>query len=266
MAAFVAASAFSMVSAQSITSVKPIPTPTATLPARALVVKGCFATPVPLLSYGPGPFQTDGTCQQICLGVNMPVMALSDGNICWCGELLPPAIAKVGDDKCQTRCNGFNETFCGGNKHYMVELTGSSLNPDIANFEPVSSSSSSSPPKQTTKAAETSTVTQTAVPKESEGPNKVGIAVGVVVGVLVLAGIIAGVYIYLRRQRRRELEEEHRRQAAVSSFVSGGKLHTSNSSMTDSRLDPEFMHRRQSNGSIADNEDYSRRILKVTNA
>jgi cell wall integrity and stress response component len=59
------------------------------------------------------------------------------------------------------------------------------------------------------------------------------------------------------------VEEEYRRQAAVNSFVSGGKLHTSNSSMTDSRLDPEFMARRQSNGSIADNEDYSRRILKV---
>lgn len=59
------------------------------------------------------------------------------------------------------------------------------------------------------------------------------------------------------------MEEEYRRQAAVNSFVSGGKLHTSNSSMTDSRLDPEFMARRQSNGSIADNEDYSRRILKV---
>jgi hypothetical protein len=34
--------------------------------------------------------------------------------------------------------------------------------------------------------------------------------------------------------------------------------------MTDSRLDPEyFANRRSSNGSIADNEDYSRRILKV---
>lgn len=82
-------------------------------------------------------------------------------------------------------------------------------------------------------------------------------------GVVALVGIVAGVMLYLRHKRRREVEEEYRRQAAVNSFVAGNKLHTSNSSMTDSRLDPEFMMRRQSNGSIADNEDYSRRILKV---
>lgn len=195
----------------------------------------------------------------------MPVMAMSDGTNCWCGEKVPPANAKVADGNCTTTCGGGKENFCGGNKHYFVELTGSSRN-DIENYVPDVVSSASSAPKQTAKPTETTTVTQTSTPKESEGPNKAGIAAGVVVGVLVLAGIIAGVYFYLRRQRRRELEEEHRRQAAVNSFVSGGKLHTSNSSMTDSRLDPEFMNRRQSNGSIADNEDYSRRILKVTNA
>lgn len=70
--------------------------------------------------------------------------------------------------------------------------------------------------------------------------------------------------LFLRHKRRREVEEEYRRRNAVNSFISGDKLHTSNSSMTDSRLDPEFMNRRQSNGSIADNEDYSRRILKVS--
>lgn len=81
---------------------------------------------------------------------------------------------------------------------------------------------------------------------------------------VVLVAIIAGVILFLRHKKRREVEEEYRRQATMNSFVSGGKLHTSNSSMTDSRLDPEFMNRRQSNGSIADNEDYSRRILKVS--
>jgi cell wall integrity and stress response component len=86
----------------------------------------------------------------------------------------------------------------------------------------------------------------------------------VVVGVVVLAAVVAGVIFFLRHKKRRELEEEHRRHTAASSFIAGGKLHTSNSSMTDSRLDPEyFANRRSSNGSIADNEDYSRRILKV---
>ena len=84
-----------------------------------------------------------------------------------------------------------------------------------------------------------------------------------VVGVLALAAIIAGVVLFLRRKRRQEVEEEYRRRADINSFTAGGKPHTSNSSMTDSRLDPEFYNRRASNGSIADNEDYSRRILKV---
>jgi hypothetical protein len=68
----------------------------------------------------------------------------------------------------------------------------------------------------------------------------------------------------MRRRRQKQAEEAYRRNAAnVDQFVAGGKLHTSNSSMNDSRIDPSFVDRRQSNGSIADNEDYSRRILKV---
>jgi cell wall integrity and stress response component len=150
--------------------------------------------------------------------------------------------------------------------------TGNSRN-QIAYADPISSSSSSS---SSSTASKTASPTASAAPVESavassatsepekKGPNTAGIAAGVVVGVVVLAAIIGGVFLYLRRQKRKGVEDEYRRQAAVNSFVSGGKLHTSSSSMTDSRLDPEFMARRQSNGSIADNEDYSRRILKVS--
>lgn len=70
----------------------------------------------------------------------------------------------------------------------------------------------------------------------------------------------------MRARKRREIEEEHRRNAAVSSFIGGGKPPQSSggSSFTDTRLDPAVMaQRRQSDGSIADNQDYSRRILKV---
>lgn len=140
----------------------------------------------------------------------------------------------------------------------------------IANFDPNSASSSSTltsaAAEATSAPPQTVVVTPSDVPTnapKSNGPNKAGIAAGVVVGVVVLMAIVGGVLLFLRRRRRRAVEEEYRRQAAVNSFVSGNKLHTSNSSMTDSRLDPEFMMRRQSNGSIADNEDYSRRILKV---
>jgi hypothetical protein len=85
-----------------------------------------------------------------------------------------------------------------------------------------------------------------------------------VVGIVGLSAICAGVWFFLRRRRQKQAEDDYRRNAAnIDQFVSGGKLHTSASSINDSRIDPSFMDRRQSNGSIADNEDYSRRILKV---
>lgn len=69
-----------------------------------------------------------------------------------------------------------------------------------------------------------------------------------------------------RRRRNREIEEEHRRNAAVNAFIHGSKPPTSSGgySVTDARLDPVMAQRRVSNGSIADNEDYSRRILRVS--
>jgi cell wall integrity and stress response component len=67
------------------------------------------------------------------------------------------------------------------------------------------------------------------------------------------------------------VEEEYRRNAAVSSFIAGNDKHPTHSSggassFADLRLDPVMAQRRMSDGSIADNQDYSRRILKVTNA
>jgi cell wall integrity and stress response component len=147
------------------------------------------------------------------------------------------------------------------------------LNP-VDYYEPEVSSSSSVAPKTSSTPAPTSTpatqatATPSSAPKEEEDskPNTVAIAVGVVVGILALASILFGVWFLLRRRRQHQAEEDYRRNAAnVNAFVNGGKLHTSNSSMNDSRLDPSFVDRRQSNGSIADNEDYSRRILKVCN-
>lgn len=63
----------------------------------------------------------------------------------------------------------------------------------------------------------------------------------------------------MRARNRRELEDSHRRQAAINAFV---KSPNSEASAFDTRLEPAIM-RRMSAGSIADNQDYSRRILKV---
>lgn len=102
----------------------------------------------------------------------------------------------------------------------------------------------------------TPVVYTTAVASTSSGPNKAAIAAGVVVSVVIVCAVIGGLMFWLRQKRRRELEEEHRRKEKPQS--------SSSSSLPDSRLEPSVMfQRRQSDGSIADNQDYSRRILKV---
>jgi cell wall integrity and stress response component len=107
-----------------------------------------------------------------------------------------------------------------------------------------------------------STVVVTA-PGESSGKSrgsKAGIAAGVVVGIIVVGAIVGGVWFYLRGRKRRALEQEYRRNATINSFAKPGSA----SSISDSRLEPSvMMQRRMSDGSIADNQDYSRRILKV---
>lgn len=92
----------------------------------------------------------------------------------------------------------------------------------------------------------------------SSGPNKAGIAAGVVVGVIAIAAAIGGMWFFLRARNRRELEDAHKRQAAINAFVKS----PSDAPAFDTRLEPAIM-RRMSAGSIADNQDYSRRILKV---
>ncbi len=57
------------------------------------------------------------------------------------------------------------------------------------------------------------------------------------------------------------MEEEYRRNVAGGY---GAKPPTSSAGSVSDRLEPSvMMQRRQSDGSIADNQDYSRRILKV---
>jgi hypothetical protein len=110
----------------------------------------------------------------------------------------------------------------------------------------------------------TASVSPSSSSSPSSGPSTAGIAAGVVVGIIAIGAIAGGVWFYIRAKRRREVEEEHKRQAAVTAFVNSGKPNSSAGLSHDTRLDPAIMtQRRMSDGSIADNQDYSRRILKV---
>ena len=205
-------------------------------------------------------------------------MATTDGSTCLCGNELPPDSAKVDESKCDTPCNGYDIEKCGGNGYYQIYLTGlgtpgtSQDDSDSSSASPTSTdsqSTTSAKPSVITKAGQTIIVTASATsnPEASSGSSgggssKVGIAVGAVVGVIAVAAIVGGIILFLKRRRNKSIEEEHRRNAAVSSFVKGANSETS--STTDHRLDPKaFSHRRESLGSIADERDFSRRILQV---
>ena len=105
-------------------------------------------------------------------------------------------------------------------------------------------------------------ITATQAPS-SNAPNKAGVAAGVVVGIVALSAIAGGTFFFLRNRKRRAVEEEYRRNVACD--YSAKPPTSSTGSLSDARLEPSvMMQRRQSDGSIADNQDYSRRILKVS--
>ncbi|EKD15025.1 uncharacterized protein L3040_003777 [Drepanopeziza brunnea f. sp. 'multigermtubi'] len=260
--------------------------------------EGCFSSSTGLIFNGTSNFNSVGSCGDACYEKQFPVMAMTNSTYCFCSETLPPVEANVAPSKCTTACPGYPDDTCGARGHWSVYLTGLTL--EVTNAEPseedMESNTSSKPaatqsaPANKATSVKPAVVTQggvtivvtaggdsTSVPvstppseKSGGGSNTAAIAAGVVIGVLVIAGILGGLFFFMRHRKRRDIEEEYKRNAAVNSFIAGGKPPTSSagaSSFTDTRLDPAVMaQRRESNGSIADNQDYSRRILKVTNA
>lgn len=158
----------------------------------------------------------------------------------------------------------------GGIETFSIYNTGLNLSVPYLGEEEEDSKSSKVPSSTAIATAPASTVVVTqapassAPPSEQGGTNVAGIVAGVVVGVVVFAAVLAGGFLYMRKKRNREIEEEHRRNAAVNAFIGKPPGSSGGLSMTDSRLDPVMAHRRLSDGSIADNQDYSRRILRVS--
>lgn len=72
---------------------------------------------------------------------------------------------------------------------------------------------------------------------------------------MVVLAVGVGAWLLIRKRNRERVEEEYRRSAAAREYASKPN--------SDHRLDPGMVQRRDSVGSIADNQDYSRRILKV---
>lgn len=256
------------------------------VPVKTMVAIGCFSSGGQLENQGSYTFQSAGYCQCQCATLNKAVMATTKGSDCYCGDLLPPTDTAASNSSCNSPCNGYGQANCGGDGFWSVALTGteSDVGDSPAGSGSSSGSSSSAPsssqiptvtqtaaPSVITKAGQTivvtasSSATNTSQSGGGGGGSKAGIAAGVVVGLIAIAAIVGGIYFFLRQRKRRAVEEEYRRNAAVNSFVAG-KPKSEVSSTSDQRLDPNItaFHRRQSIGSIADERDFSRRILQVS--
>jgi len=93
----------------------------------------------------------------------------------------------------------------------------------------------------------------------SSGGISGGAAAGIAIGVLLLIGIGAGAFFFIRRRQRRDA---YQRQYEGSGFGSSpGSLNRPFG--TDQRLEPSMVQKRESVGSLADEQDYSRKILRV---
>jgi len=232
---------------------------------------GCYNSSGDLEKFGNVDFNTIGECNKKCLTKNPDylVSATQGGQFCWCGFKYPPASSLVDPKQCNVGCTGFQQHACGGLNAWTVYITGVQLAVQESDPKP-STSSSSQAASATDTAAASKSATASAGSGSGQGASSqtIGIAVGVVIAVLIVAGGIGGIFFYMRRKRNKEIEEEHRRNAAVNAFINGSQPPSNSGSitMTDSRLDPVMAHRRLSDGSIADNQDYSRKILRVTNA
>jgi cell wall integrity and stress response component len=257
---------------------------------------GCYSSAGKLTKGDTFTYQSYGHCQETCIpksGENpQAVMGLNKGSDCWCGSALPPESDKVSDTECNTACTGFGQDDCGGKNTFSVYLTGydntvgAGAGSDSGSAGSSSSGDNNTPPSSPTdtgsttvsqspsvitKAGETIVITAPGqadatnqASGEGGGSSKIGIAVGVVVGVVLLCALVGAGVLFIRHRKRKAVEDEYRRNQAINSFVTVDKPHSKGGSISDQRLDPALVHhRRQSDGSIADEMDFSRRILQV---
>lgn len=160
----------------------------------------------------------------------------------------------------------------GGNGYYSIYTLKANVG-TVSTTGSSSSSSNNSTATQTNSAGQTVstnsagsavTVTSTSAndkarqsasqeaTKEHSDHNTAAIAAGVVVGVVGLAALAGAIFFFYRSRKQKAQGYRGRARGSVGP------------SMSDSRFDGQFMaQRRQSNGSIDDDHDFSRRILQV---
>ncbi|KAJ5905269.1 uncharacterized protein N7473_002185 [Penicillium subrubescens] len=245
------------------------------VPRSAMTLVGCYSSSEGLTNQTSYTFQSSGWCYDRCIAWNAAVFALTAGSDCLCGDELPPSSAKVAKGKCGTACDGWPSDMCGGDGFYSLYTTGLESSVSSASASTSSSGTNESAASKTDSGAasvstdsggQTVVVTAPSVQHTTDSSSQVksshntaAIAAGVVVGVVGVAAL-AGAAFFFYRSKKQNAEGGFR-------GTTGGYGRDSQPpSMSDSRFDGDYMaQRRQSNGSIDDDHDFSRRILQVTN-
>ncbi|OOQ90914.1 putative WSC domain protein [Penicillium brasilianum] len=242
----------------------------------AMTLVGCYSSSEGLTNQTSYTFQSSGWCYDRCTGYNAAVFALTAGSDCLCGDELPPSSAKVAKGKCSTACDGWPQDMCGGDGFYSLYTTGleSSVSEVSASASSGSSTNESTASKTDASVASASTdsggqtvvVTAASSQKTTDEASQVksshntaAIAAGVVVGVVGVAALIGAAFFFYRSKKQKA-------EGGFRGTTGGYGRDSQPPSMSDSRVDGDYMaQRRQSNGSIDDDHDFSRRILQVTN-
>ena len=91
---------------------QPTTNPADGLNLKTPTYEGCFSSSEPLQDQGRYTWQALGWCQPLCVRMNKPVLAFSNGTNCWCGDEIPSSQNKVSDSECAVPCNGFPANSC----------------------------------------------------------------------------------------------------------------------------------------------------------
>jgi cell wall integrity and stress response component len=234
-------------------------------------------------------YNTNGYCYNVCSSGGFASYATSQGSQCWCGDALPDVSMNSSSSNCNTKCLAWTDD-CGGTGYWSVYLTGTGKLESVSD-SPSSAASTGSVSSVTASAASgTSTVvpvttitaggstvlvtptptadasTSSSSSSSSAAPSSssklstgavAGIAVAVVV--IVAAAGVVGFFLWRRRQAREE--EYTRADDYTSSFQGPAPVEK----RVDQRLEPVMLDKRISAASLADEQDYSRKILRVIN-
>lgn len=92
------------------------PSPVNAITYNASTHVDCYSSlPSNFIDNGTWTYQSSGYCQERCVPMGYSVMAMTNGNDCWCGNELPANSTKT--DTCTDTCDGWQADACKNYRH-----------------------------------------------------------------------------------------------------------------------------------------------------